>query len=816
MPIEGLSRAFPRPADIGAVREVVMWSDRFSSGQALRSWIFWFEIAAAAVALPPAVLFVWPIVRFSGEQIVFLIEVVAALFAVGGLIWIVASRARSAPLARYIDESRDGQPAPETCRAAFQTVMDLPRFTFLVGYVIWCSGGFIAAFCARLRFDDFSALAFLCTFAAGFAGGLVSQIFSYLWLRRRLESLRARIAADVGEADVRAGLVRRNPIAKKLMFSVTALLLMNLFFGMGIAHVRATDRAEAVVGEWRTGVLEGVIRIAASGGPGEELLADAEAILAASSPDAVSSTGVFDILGDYGLLIVSSAFIGILITFYGARDISRAANVLGREVERVASGDLTPGRVFESEDEFGDLARSFERMASSLRTAVGHVTETADRVEGAAEKITVASRDVDAVTREQVAGLSRAAGSMEEIHGQMREIAESSEDLTASMDASSSSLGLITSGGQGLHEKAAILSTRVSDVSASIDQTMTSVEDVSRRADAVADKATSVAASMDRMQESMKGVTESAVESAQLAKQVVETADRGQERVQRTIAGMEAIRRATEAAQGVIRSLGTRTEQIGTILDVINDVAGETNLLALNASIIAAQAGEQGRAFGVVAAEVETLADRVLASTKEIGEVISAVQDESARAVEAIESGAGSVREGVGLSAEAGVSLEEITRTARESGDRISEIVAVIHGQSRATSAVVELMQQVREGVEEIQALGSGQAKDAEVVCSSSVAMEQIADGVRTTAEQQAQSVNQVRDGIERVVKTSAAIAASLQAQREASASAARLLADVFGSTRSNEESTEAMDDAIRGLVRQAEALREDLHRFKT
>jgi hypothetical protein len=77
---------------------------------------------------------------------------------------------------------------------------------------------------------------------------------------------------------------------------------------------------------------------------------------------------------------------------------------------------------------------------------------------------------------------------------------------------------------------------------------------------------------------------------------------------------MDAIRRATEAAEGVIQSLGTRTEQIGLILDVIDDVAGETNLLALNAAIIAAQAGEQGRAFGVVAAEVKKLTDRVLSS----------------------------------------------------------------------------------------------------------------------------------------------------------------------------------------------------------
>ena len=115
---------------------------------------------------------------------------------------------------------------------------------------------------------------------------------------------------------------------------------------------------------------------------------------------------------------------------------------------------------------------------------------------------------------------------------------------------------------------------------------------------------------------------------------------------------MEEIREATEAAERVIRGLGARTSEIGGILDVIEDVADETNLLALNAAIIAAQAGEQGKAFSVVAEEIKELADRVLASTKEIASLIGAVQLESENAIGAIEAGSGSVRDGVELAAE--------------------------------------------------------------------------------------------------------------------------------------------------------------------
>ena len=151
-------------------------------------------------------------------------------------------------------------------------------------------------------------------------------------------------------------------------------------------------------------------------------------------------------------------------------------------------------------------------------------------------------------------------------------------------------------------------------------------------------------------------------------------------------------------------------------MDVIDDVADETNLLALNAAIIAAQAGEQGKAFSVVADEIKELADRVLASTKEIGGLIRAVQEEGSNAIGAIEKGASSVALGVDLSAEAGESLEEITRASRQSGTRIAGIVSAVREQAKAASHVVELMERVRGGVEQIRAAAAEQDRGNEVV----------------------------------------------------------------------------------------------------
>ena len=310
-------------------------------------------------------------------------------------------------------------------------------------------------------------------------------------------------------------------------------------------------------------------------------------------------------------------------------------------------------------------------------------------------------------------------------------------------------------------------------------------------------------------------MTSSAEETARLSQQVVSSAESGQTKVRQTIEGMEAIREATETAESVIRSLGERTVEIGAIVDVIDDVADETNLLALNAAIIAAQAGEHGRAFSVVADEIKDLADRVLASTKEIGGLIRAVQEESGNAIGAIEQGTQSVASGVDLTAEAGVGLEEITRASRESGQRIVGIVSAVREQAKAASHVVELMERVRTGVEEIRSAAAEQDRGNEVVYRGSVTMQDVAQQVRGTTEEQARGSGRIRESIEGVREAVEQINSALQEQSAACRSAVEFLEAMHTRTRSNEQSAGRLDRVTKDLVQQAKTLREDVQRFR-
>jgi methyl-accepting chemotaxis protein len=538
-------------------------------------------------------------------------------------------------------------------------------------------------------------------------------------------------------------------------------------------------------------------------------------VLVASTPVAALRIDTASSWFVYASLILGATGIALGLAYLIANDVGLATRALQLEADRMASGDLSAGTVFESEDEMGDLSRSFASMGMSLRTTVSRVADAADRVEGTAAEMASISENVAKVTASQVMGIREAARSMEAIDSQVKGIAESSQALNVSVEESSSTILELGAAGDELNDTASVLSNKVSEVSSSIEQMVASVKQVSENTEALSHAAVETSASMEEMASSMREVDTSAEETARLSNEVVSSAESGQAKVRQTIDGMNEIREATETAEQVIKSLGRRTKEIGAIVDVIDDVADETNLLALNAAIIAAQAGEHGRAFSVVADEIKDLADRVLASTKEIGTLISAVQDESGNAIGAIEKGTRSVASGVDLSAEAGVSLEEITRASRDSGTRISSIVGAVREQAKAAGHVAELMERVRSGVDEIRSAAAEQEKGNQVVYHGSIAMREVAHQVRGTTEEQSRGSGRIRESVDGVRDAVEQINSSLQEQSAACRSVVEFLEEVSSRTQSNEVSAKRMDEATKGLVREAERLREDVHRFR-
>jgi methyl-accepting chemotaxis protein len=825
------------------------------------------------------ILYLVTLLQLSPEQWKGFGWVVGALFLPAFLVHSASHKKIWTPIVRCLDRRHEGCASGDDLRDGFEAISNLPIDEFRSGICVWSGSGVFVAILMAAFFGVTDIFAGVIIAAASISGGLVMCIYHYYIVKRAIEPVREALARDVGEPNERRALVKRVPLARKLLVSVTGVTLVLVVFAIFVAELRSargverhvtriqsaflaeialqveTDGALAIADSLararRLGIADGLGILDSDGG--EIVAGDLETVQASEraamresglergdsvafhSPNALSwhrlsrNGGVLvavasrDMLRADGwmdravfamlLLVSTAASLGVARLI--SRDVSDATLGLTAEAERMASGDLRPGRVIESEDEIGGLSSAFENMGRFLRVTVGRVAEAADRVEDTAGELSSVSQNVASVTADQVTGSQQAAASMEAINAQVRGIADSSQALSASVEESSSTILELGAAGDELNDTASILSSKVEEVSSSIEQMVHSVKQVAENTESLTEAAVDTESRMSEMAGSMREADTAAEDAVQLSRQVVSISERGQSRVSETIQGMQAISRVTETTSEVIASLGTRIGEIGAIVNVIDDVADETNLLALNAAIIAAQAGEHGRGFAVVADEIKDLADRVLASTKEIGTLIAAVQDESDRAIRAMEEGTRSVASGVGLSAQAGESLEEITRASRESGSRIGGIVAAVREQADAASRVAELMEQVREGVDAIRTASEEQNRGNDVVYRGSVTMREVARQVRGTTEEQARGSGRIRESIEEVRRALDEINAALEEQSAACRSAVEFVEEVAARTQSNQESARRLGEATQGLQGQAEALREDLGRFR-
>jgi methyl-accepting chemotaxis protein len=847
-------------------------SDRpLPSGSAFTNGMVALGIALSLPALAILLPILGVVLRLTSDQWMWFFISGIVLVAIATVAALRLGNALVAPVARWLDTRATAQHTPQQSGEAFAALMSLPVRLGLLLMLDWCAVAVAVSLSMALRYESWglvqSGALVIASFAASFAVG----IFFSLLARVRGSRVRAALVAELPDPETRRGLIRPIPLRAKLLTSIVGLAVVPMIFAVLLSinwtrasrddltiqwHARLLDslpavssalaieglRAnlastplpvsvevatlEAFESEFPSELLDHIreeVSMGRTAGdssnlPSSEVFSwrafPGGDVIVALSPSAALHEGAQS-AAIFALLLLACAAFAYAAASLVANEVSGATGVLREEAKRLASGDLRRGRVFESEDELGELSRSFELMASSLRNTVSRVTEAADRVEETVDKLSPVSDSVAQVTADQVSGIEQVTSSMEEINAQVRGIAGSSQDLNGSVEESSSSILEMGASGAELNETASLLSSRVEEVSASIEQMVRSVKHVSENTETLSTASLETSASMEEMASSLREVDASVEHSARISLQVVESAENGHAKVQQTIQGMEAIQEATDTAEKVIRNLHGQTEEIGAIVDVIDDVADETNLLALNAAIIAAQAGEHGRAFSVVADEIKDLAERVLTSTKEIGTLIGGLQDGANNAIGAIERGSSSVASGVELSAEAGMALEEITRASRESGDRISGIVSSLREQAKAAGRVVELMERVRSGVDEIRSASAEQDRGNDVVYQGSVTMREVAQQVRGTTEEQARGSGRIRESIEAVRSAVEQINSAIQEQSLACSAAVEFLEEVRTRTRANESSMQAMDAVTKELLRQAEGLRSEVGRFR-
>jgi methyl-accepting chemotaxis protein len=257
-----------------------------------------------------------------------------------------------------------------------------------------------------------------------------------------------------------------------------------------------------------------------------------------------------------------------------------------------------------------------------------------------------------------------------------------------------------------------------SQVATASNQLQSTAERIATGAEEVAAQSSNVATAGEEMSATSGDIAQNCQLAAEGAERASKSAHNGSAVVEGTIAVMNQIAEKVHESAKTVESLGTRSDQIGAIIGTIEDIADQTNLLALNAAIEAARAGEQGRGFAVVADEVRALAERTTRATREISEMIKAIQTETRGAVTSMEQGVSQVVSGTAEAARSGEALQDILQQINDVAMQVHQIATAAEEQTATTGEISNNMMQITEVVQ-VTAQGAHESATAAAQLSS-------------------------------------------------------------------------------------------------
>lgn len=521
--------------------------------------------------------------------------------------------------------------------------------------------------------------------------------------------------------------------------------------------------------------------------------------------------------------VIISILVAITLLVVGVNALFRRTNrpfmQLVDVVEKVAQGDLTvqmESDLAMTRDEVGILAKAFFKMSSGLKGVIKRIQDVSHQIASVADQISDNTKKLREGAMHQAGSTERTASSVEEMNSSVKNIAESVDSLSGSAQSTATSLGEMSTAISQVVTSTRTLSSSVEETVSSLQDMSTSISRMADNTEALAMTADETASSISEINGSIKEVGRNAKESAQLTEKVSrEAAELGMGAIEKTIQGMEKIRKAVEQSSGVIEKLNNRSEQIGKVLTIIEEVTRKTNLLALNAAILAAQAGDEGKGFSVVGDEIKNLADRTAASTQEIAQLIRDVQVESRDAVTATREGIDSVEEGSRLSMEARESFGKILESSRRSSEMSRQIENATFEQVSATGHVAQLMEKVNLVVKQINSGMKDLEKGIGQIMASSEKMKMNTLQVKASTEEQERGSRQISHAVENVTQRIQQIAHAINEQKRGDEIIGKSIVEIHQITQLSVKMVGEMNQAVEGLITQANLLKGEVHHFK-
>ena len=822
-----------------------------------RRYLAWLLVPPLVISIPPALLFLSQVVQLTWVSGLGLAAMLALMYAIGCLVFTLGIR----PYADAVEQARAGRGDVSRAMSAC-----LARTTNL-SILLWGGGGIVFAILATLIFMR-SVLGLAYFLVAALIAAFPSIVWGYAMGKHRL----LQAAGDSRVHYIGRELSLGKKIAAVFIGAFTIalaalILLVSSRVSTTLETLAVTTEAERfqhvfdnanILANVDAGALD-TLRIYLPADYSlhvidkkgnlitqkdkEPLTPDeVDAIRRIHTGDSTAFIGPhvsrFAQLKNGSILVLAIPWtpyqnIPIQITFYtiviglltaaafGAatwvlsRDITTPLHEMRRLAREMAQGNFDVAPQVFADDEVGQLADSLAETRSNLRGLLGRVGGSGATITDGVRVITdgtglllVRSRDQSELTENSSLALENVRGGIRSVLG----AAETVTDLT--QDASSRALELQASA-EEVARSMDYLFQSVEKTSSSTTEMNASMNEMSKRTDVLAGIGEEVLSFVSQMDSTAGELLATSRSTADIAQQVREDARGGGEAVNRTVEGINATHELTMSTAKTIDELQRSVGQISQILTVIEEVANRTNLLSLNAAIIAAQAGEQGAGFTVVADEIRELAERTRGSTKEIGTIIKAVQGGSRQAVQKMHEGVAKVTDNVRLAGDAASSLAKIVDSATRSYEMAMRITRALEEQTQASRRLHEVTSRMSDHISEINRATREQARGAQLMAQESERVRDIAAQVKNATQEQSTAGRGITTALEKIAADARAMRDLLERQLEETdriADASRTMLDI---AQKNDAMARDFNDTLQDLVRSGRDFESEVAHFR-
>jgi methyl-accepting chemotaxis protein len=444
------------------------------------------------------------------------------------------------------------------------------------------------------------------------------------------------------------------------------------------------------------------------------------------------------------LAMIIALVVGAFIAYRTANSITEPLAKLMTVAHKIGNtGDLDHDieTDIQRQDEIGELARTFASMVKYLK-----------EMAVVSEAIAAGDLMVDVQPRSKQDTLGHA---FQQMVKSLRDLVRSVRDLASQVASASSQVA-------GASDESAKISLQgssaIDEVTSTMHEMSVNVQNMVKSTQTQASSVSETSASIDQMVASIQRVADTAKVLLDISNRSREEVHSGINTMEKATEGLTKINNTIKSSGAIIDALGTRADDIGKIIEVIDDLAEQTNLLALNAAIEAARAGEHGLGFAVVADEVRKLAEKSAQSTKEISELIQSIQKEARKAVENMDESTTIVNEGLELGGELNAALRKISNVVTEVYKFAQEIGAATNEQSHGSSQIARATTRLNEITHEINSAVEEQASGAQAVVKAMERMRELiqqstsgSTELAASAEQMSKMSRELLDAMERV-----------------------------------------------------------------